>query len=193
MPPPIHFTRDQVIQAAFDIVEKQGMGVLSARNVAKRLKSSTTPVYSYFNSIDTLKQEVLKQAKEQLVGYIKKPYTDRIFLNICTGIALFARDHRELYHALFLEKNEFEDIVERFLTTMQNVLRNDHRFTTMPVKDRNTMLNKMWIFTHGLATLICVGLIEDDSQAYIANILDEVGTDVIGVSLAASWTRNDQS
>lgn len=109
------------------------------------------------------------------------------------GHRAFCQGSQGIIPRAFLEKNEFEDIVERFLTTMQNVLRNDHRFTAMPVKDRNTMLNKMWIFTHGLATLICVGLIEDDSQAYIVNILDEVGTAVIGVSLAASWTRNDQS
>ena len=193
MPPPIHFTRDQVIQAAFDIVEKQGMGVLSARNVAKQLQSSTAPVYSYFNSIDTLKREVLKQAEELLTGYIEKPYTDRIFLNLGTGIALFARDHRELYHSLFLEKNEFQDIVDSFLTNMQNFLRKDHRFTAMPVEDRNTMLYKMWIFTHGLATLICAGLVEDDSQAYIVNTLDEVGTAVIGAALAASRTTEKQS
>lgn len=193
MPPPINFTKDQVLQAAFDLAEKQGMRVLSARNVAKQLQSSTAPVYSCFSSIDALKREVLKKAETLLTEYIKTSYTDRVFLNMGVGIALFARDHRELYRTLFLEKNEFKDLVNGILSSMKDWIREDHRFTEMPVEDRNTMVDKMWIFTHGLATLICVGLVEEDSQAYITNTLDEVGTVVIGAALAASSPKEEQS
>ncbi len=191
MPPPITFTRDQVIQAAFDFVEKQGMSTLSTRNVARQLKSSTAPVYSCFSSIDALKREVLIKAEVLLTEYIKTSYTDRIFLNMGVGIALFARDHRELYRSLFLEKNNFKDMVDEFLSTMRDRMSEDQRFATMPIEDRNTMLNKMWIFTHGLATLICVGLVEEDDQTYIINTLDEVGTAVIGAALAASRSREE--
>jgi hypothetical protein len=146
-----------------DLVENQGMRVLSARNVAKQLTSSTAPVYSGFSSIDELKREVLNKSEVLLIAYIKTPYTDRVFLNMGVGIALFSRDQRELYRTLFLKKNEFKDIVDGFLSTMKDRIREDHRFTKMPVEGRNSMVDKMWIFAHGLATLICVGFIDGDS------------------------------
>jgi hypothetical protein len=42
----------------------------------------------------------------------------------------------------------------------------------------------MWTFTHGLASLICVGLIKDCDQEYIMKTLSDVGADVIGAALA---------
>jgi hypothetical protein len=42
----------------------------------------------------------------------------------------------------------------------------------------------MWTFTHGLAALICVGLIKDCDQDYIIKTLLDIGTDVIGATLA---------
>ena len=44
-------------------------------------------------------------------------------------------------------------------------------------------MKKMWTYTHGLAALICVGLIKDCNQDYIINSLVDVGTDVIGATL----------
>ena len=76
---------------------------------------------------------------------------------------------------------------------MQDHLTEDQPFIEMPVEDRNVMLEKMWIFTHGLASLICEGLIEDESQGFIINILDEVGTAVIGAALAAQRTGEEQA
>jgi hypothetical protein len=42
----------------------------------------------------------------------------------------------------------------------------------------------MWTFTHGLASLICVGLIKDCNQDCIISKLLDVGTDVISTTLA---------
>jgi hypothetical protein len=36
----------------------------------------------------------------------------------------------------------------------------------------------MWIFTHGFASLICVGLIEEDSDQFIIGMMNKVGSAV---------------
>ena len=179
MPPKITFTKEDVIQAAFEIVQEKGIKVLTARKVAEGLKSSTAPVYGCFKSMDELKRAVIRKVKDLLLQYITKPYTDRVFLNMETGIVLFARDHSELYSAIFIEGDDFKDIVDDFLNSMRKQIVIDSRFTTMSAEDRNALLTKMWIFTHGLATLICEGVIKNKGRKYIINTLSDVGTSVI--------------
>ncbi len=46
------FSREEIIQAGFDLVDKQGLEQLTARNVAEEIGSSTAPVYSNFNNME---------------------------------------------------------------------------------------------------------------------------------------------
>ena len=63
MPPKVTFTKEDVIQAAFEIVQKRGVKLFTARRIAKKLKSSTAPVYSHFKSM--LRSSVTRIAAEQ--------------------------------------------------------------------------------------------------------------------------------
>ena len=91
-------------------------------------------------------------------------------------------EHAFLLHQLYA----FKDIVEEFLNALREELVKDPRFTAMADKDRDELLNKMWIFTHGFAALICVGLIEDNGNKHIINTLLDMGSVVISAALAKS-------
>jgi len=97
---------------------------------------------------------------------------------------VFACEHRRLYRALMLEGDSYSDVVREFVDTLESELIKDSRFTSLSESERHVLLRKMWTFTHGLASLICVGLIKDCNQEYIINTLVDVGTDVIGATLA---------
>lgn len=186
MPPKVLFNKEEVIQAAFDFVREEGLKKLSARKIARKLKSSTAPVYSQFSSMKELKLEVLRKAKDLLLQYTRESYTERVFLNIGTGYVLFAREHRELFRALFLGRDVSRDVVENFKDIIREDMLKDPRFVAMPANDRDVLLQQMWIFTHGLAALVCVSLVEDDSNEHIIDTLLEVGTTVIAAALAKS-------
>ncbi|MFC1614311.1 TetR/AcrR family transcriptional regulator [Gemmatimonadota bacterium] len=186
MPPKVVFTREEVIQAAFDIVRIEGLKKLSARKIARKLKSSTAPVYSQFSSMKELELEVLRKAEDLLLQYTRKSFTERVFLNMGTGYVVFAREHSELFRALFLGRDVSSDVFEDFKDYIREDMLKDSRFVTMSAKDRDALLQQMWIFTHGLASLICVGLVEDDSNEHISDTLFEVGTTVVAVALAKS-------
>ena len=183
MPPKITYKKEDVIQAAFKIVQGQGLTGLSARKVAEKLKSSTAPVYSHFRSMGELEKEVIKKTKDLLFDYATRPYTDRVFLNMETGIVLFARDQNELFRALFLERRVFKDVLLDFEKSLREKMAQEARFAKLSAEDRDNLLTKMWIFTHGLAALVCVGLIEDSSQEHIINTLSAVGSLVIDDAL----------
>jgi AcrR family transcriptional regulator len=175
MPPRISFDRDSIIKAAFELVEERGLQELSARKVAEKLNSSQAPIYTQFKNIEDLKEEVLTQGKELLFEYVKKPFTDRPFLNIGVGVSIFSRDHQHLYQAIFSKKDMGQEILE-FLTTQMT---EDTRFTEVPLEVRRSLLRKMAIATFGLVDMMAKGLIQNQSDEAIIQTLFEMGTAVI--------------
>ncbi|UCC44087.1 MAG: TetR/AcrR family transcriptional regulator [Candidatus Zixiibacteriota bacterium] len=192
MPPKTKFTASDVITASLEVITNYGLDGLTARHLAAELGSSTAPVYSNFETMKDLERAAIRQARDLLLEYTSRSYTDRIFLNMGTGIVIFARDHPRLYRAIFLKRPDFADIVREFLETMRTEMVKDLRFASMPAEHRNTLLNKMWIFTHGLASLISVGLADDSSDRFIIDTLQTVGTTIIKDALteAGGQTEN---
>ena len=178
-----------MIRAAVGVVERNGLNALTARSVAVGLGSSTAPVYHYFATMDELALGVMRETQRALLEYTSRPYTDRVFLNMGTGVALFACEHRRLYRALMLEGDGYSDVVQEFFEILKSEMTKDNRFVSLSDSERAVLLRKMWTFTHGLASLICVGLIKDCNQEYIIKTLVDVGTDIIGATLAKH--RND--
>lgn len=184
MPPKVKFTRNDVIKAAIAVVENHGMQALTARSIAGQLGSSTAPVYKHFTAMDDLALEVIRETQKMLLDYTSRSYTDRVFLNMGTGVAMFACDHSRLYRALLLEGPDYFNVVSEFLAILESELVKDPRFTSLSAAELHVLLHKMWTFTHGLASLICSGLIKDCNQEYIVRNLMDVGADVIGSTLA---------
>ena len=184
MPPKIKYTKNEVIEAAVSIVDENGLSSLTARRVADKLGASTGPVYHHFATMDGLALEVIRRTQSSLLEYASRPYTERVFLNMGTGIAMFACEHRLLYRALMLEGDSYSDVVREFLDTLESQLIKDSRFVSLSESERHVLLRKMWTFTHGLASLICVGLVKSCNQDYVIKTLLDVGTDIIGATLA---------
>lgn len=184
MPPKEKYSRNDVIKAAFAVVEKKGLRDLTARSIAAQLGSSTAPVYKHFENMDDLALEIIKETKEMLLEYTSKAYTERIFLNMGTGTVIFACEHKQLYRALLLEGDSYEDVVHDFLENLEMELLKDKRFDILSKEERHILLHKMWTYTHGLASLICVGLIKDCDQEFIINNLLDIGADVIGSTIS---------
>ena len=58
MPPRPKFTREEIIEAALNIVSESGIAALTARNLADRLGCSPRPVFTVFKNMDEVLAEV---------------------------------------------------------------------------------------------------------------------------------------
>ena len=85
MPPSKSFTRDQVIDAAFELVRKKGLAALSARSVAKSLKTSTSPIYGYFRRMDLVRREITVRAVSLLYEYQTRRKSGEPFFDMGLG------------------------------------------------------------------------------------------------------------
>lgn len=188
MPPAEKCGSSDVIQAAIQVIEKEGISALTARRVAQEAGVSTAPVYRHFSSMEDLAAAAMSGVRDQILTYTQASYTPVPFLNMGTGIALFAQEHPRLYQALFLQTDRFDEVVADFLETLTENMKLDPRFTRLERKHRLRLLDIMWTYTHGLAALIAVGLARETSREAIIRTLQTVGQAIIRqqLELAAS-------
>lgn len=191
MAPKTIFNREEIINTAFEVVKKSGFRDFSARKIADEMNASTGPVYSYFSSMDELRTEVLLKAEELMLEYTMKPYTRSVFLNMGTGIVLFSQENRELFRALLLESGETRALLKNFFRALMTGLDKDELISMLPPKERREVMNRMAIFTHGFASLICVGLLDEVSKNEAIKTMYNMGLDVIEAALTKAGIKHN--
>ena len=97
MPPKQRFTPQDIVEAAFQVVRKQGWDGFSARTIAKELNSSTRPIYDYFNSMENIEAEVVKKILAHFVEFLSRERTGDKWLDHALGYVLFAAEEKHLF------------------------------------------------------------------------------------------------
>lgn len=184
MPPKSTHSRGEVVQAALALVDKQGLYSLTARGVAAALGCSTAPVYRYFANMKDLEGEVVRRIIDRIREGCCRSCTESVFLDMGVGFAIYARDHPNLWRAVFLDSRDYADQGDRLFAELLPRLELDPRTACLPEEKRAGLLRKMGIVTHGLATMICVGFLKDSSDESIVGTLRMLGRPVIGEALA---------
>ena len=54
MPPKNRFTKDEMIDAALDIVREKGIDALTSRELGARMGCSTRPMFTFFSTVNEL-------------------------------------------------------------------------------------------------------------------------------------------
>ena len=49
------YTREHILKAAYELINKEGFGNFTARNIAKQMGISTQPIYLEFENMQDLK------------------------------------------------------------------------------------------------------------------------------------------
>ena len=184
MPPKVSFTKQDLIMHGVQVVRDHGLSGLSARKLAQQAGSSVAPIYSSFKSMDELTVDVLRRIKAMAFEYMQVPHTERHFLNIGMGFAIFARDEKALFRALHFEDTGHRHLVDELFAELQSSMRKDPRFVDMPEKPLGDLLFKMWTFTLGLSAQYCFGVVDDPTNDEIYQMLHETGTIVIKDALS---------
>ena len=179
MPPVTKYSKQDIINAAIQLIDEKGLEHFSVRNVAGVLKSSIQPIYSNFSDVSALLDAVLLQIKENLLAYTKMEHADQVFRNMGVGFALFARDFPNQFTAFYHKNEQHQKFIQQFLKDLREDLELDDRFAKVSSADKDKLLETMWIFTYGYANLIVKGIITETSNQNIADMVIGVGTIVI--------------
>jgi AcrR family transcriptional regulator len=181
MPPQINFTKDMILETAFEIVRKKGLGALSARTISQELHCSTRPIYTAFQSMKELERLVVEKAREYAIQYMLQEEGSEPFLTIGLQYFRFAQEEKELFKLLYLSKERSlapENFQDSIFGPLLERMKQDSHLKSLDDDQLQTVLFKMQVFTHGLATLACTGAFTS-SEEFIRDCLYQMGQSVI--------------
>ena len=107
MPPKPKFGKAEIINAGLTIAKNEGLDQVTARSIAKTLGSSVCPVFSYFDNMEHLKNEIVVAAKAEYKKYVKKGLCEDVaFKGVGKQYILFAVQEPKLFRLLFMSEKE---------------------------------------------------------------------------------------
>ena len=159
MPPKPKYTKEEIVAAAFELTREKGIDAVVAREVGKRLDTSSSPIFTIWNSMDELRAEVRELAKEKYIQYMDGifDYTPS-FKEFGMRCVRFAADEPNLFRLLFLTKQEehspytrFKQDFEGIFTSLMAEIENQFNLSKSQADE---LLSQMIIFANGIAAYI---------------------------------------
>lgn len=177
MPPKTKFTKEQITKAALGVVSEKGAQALTAKELGAALGTSTTPIFTVFNSMQEVQDAVMLAAMERFEEYAHKAaHLGPVFKQVGMQMILFAKEEPKLYQLIFMssisEAQTFDDIYARLGSVADeclDVLQKDYDLSKDNAK---TLFEHVWIHTFGIGALCATGMC-DFSHEQIAEMLTQ--------------------
>lgn len=164
MPTKIRISKDMILNTAFEIIRKHGMEKLSNREIANELKCSIRPIYYQFQNVEEMQKELYLKIEQYFYRFLLENTIEGIpqYKQVGINYIKFAQKEKKLFQILFMSNAELtpdafvskagEDYkeIEKLIKLSTNLKEED-------IKDFHT---KMWIFCHGIATLVANGTVK---------------------------------
>lgn len=159
MPPKPKYTKEEIINAALDMVREKGAASLTARDLGARLETSSRPVFTAFENMEDLKNAVTDAGIEMFKEYSKN-FTDYTpaFKQMGMQIISFATIEPKLFEFLFMHKNpEAVQGLKVVEDECVDVISKDYG---LGYEQARMLFEQVWIFTFGLAALSAMKVYE---------------------------------
>ena len=162
MPPKPKFTKDEIVQAALEVVSQKGVEALTAKELGDALGSSARPIFTVFRSMKEVQDEVRAAAMRRFERFAAQTLPDMPpFKQVGMQMVLFGAKEPKLYQLLFMQENHnaasFDDVFGALGPTAETCiqsLRNAHGLTEA---ESRLLFETVWIYTFGIGALCATG------------------------------------
>lgn len=183
MAPKKKFTKQQIIDAAFDIARTEGFDAITIRKVADKLGSSIAPIYVNFKEVGELIEAVYKKTHEASRQIFMEQNSGHPFRDIGVASIRFAREYPVLFRDLVMRKNEQARHDEEETQGLIQLMRQDPLLSGLPDDELRTILLKMKIFQLGLSVMAANDMLpEDYTEEQMIELMSSAAKDVISAA-----------
>lgn len=170
MPPKAKFSKEEIIEAALDIVREKNSDALTSRALGTKLNSSARPIFTIFQNMDEVQHAVIEAAKLLYKEYIKKGLTEKpAFKGVGMQYILFSIKEPKLFQLLFMSEqyNQIPDLnnilplIDENYNEILLSIENEYGISNESAKK---LYHHLWIYTHGIATLCATKVCHFTSQ-----------------------------
>ena len=157
--PKQRFTKETVVNAAFEIARNSGMEQVMVKNIADKIGCSVQPIYSYCKNMDSLRQDVVEQTNRFIQEYVAA-HIDKDDLFRSTGrlYIRLAQEESHLFRIFILHQRKGISSLNDLYQSETNphvaeVIASDLHISVAQAKQLH--LN-MLIYTIGIGTIFSV-------------------------------------
>lgn len=159
----ISISKSDILNEALQIVREKGIERVSNREIAKRLNCSIRPIYYQFSSSKNLMDELEKVMIKYFYDFLTTNMNDEMpkYKQVGINYIKFAKKEKNLFKVLFMSKTKLS--VEEFIGNagsnfdiVNDFISKSTRLEQEKIKQFHI---KMWLFTHGIATLLATDAI----------------------------------
>lgn len=171
MPPKPKVTREIILEAALELLREEGMDAVNARNVAKRLGTSTQPIFSHFASMEELREALYTYAEHlyNSVMLAAMQGGENGFLEMGLAYIRFARTEKKLFQLLFMSNRLQQEKVADIAGSAEEddqVIAMIGSMTGLSPDLSRKLFAGIWYTTHGIASLVATNSSTmDDAEA----------------------------
>lgn len=179
-------TKDQILEAAFDLMSEEGAESITIRSIASKLNKSTAPIYTQYPSREAIMSDLEIYVSDKLQANIQTPRTIDSFKNIGLGIIDFALKYKLVFAYYYLSSQSTQVSILADKDTLLKQMKENDMLTVLEDHQLLQLLDDMWIYTYGLATMICAGIESSDSLDYYSEKLGQMGHKTVSYYLYSS-------
>lgn len=178
MPPKAKFTKQQITDAALEIVREEGVEKLTSRNLGKKLGSSACPIFTVFPNMEEVEKAMVESAKAIYKGYVDKGLSDEIpFRGVGEKYVSFAVKEPRLFELLFMGESKESPSLDCILPLLdesyEEILCSLINSAMVDRKTAEKLYRHLWVYTHGIACL-CATKTCQFSKSEIQRMMTEV-------------------
>lgn len=154
MPFESKYNKDEIINAAFEIAEKNGFQAITARTVAKKINGSVAPIYFNFQNIQELIKEVVVKVFNLSQMILSEQTSHSLYENMGRAGFVFAERYPVFFRELVLTPNPYIQSYEDTELAMLEGLENDPVVSKLSIEERKTLILKVKAMQIGFQTMI---------------------------------------
>lgn len=163
MAPKFKFTKEEVLAVTIDFIRENGIEALTARELAKKLESSTKVIFSLFSNMKNLEDEAKFAAENIFSEKVNLALKDDSpFKRLGVEYILFSKNEPKLFQWLFMEKGieveSFKDFLPMREYEYKSVIESIDEEYKISIENSKKLYEHLFIYSHGIATLTVTGI-----------------------------------
>lgn len=166
MPPRKRIFRADILSAAVRLVREEGPQALSVRKIARTLNCSTQPIYSEFEDMDALREELMAYIREH---YLREEAAS--YKQVALSFLHFAQREKNLFQLVYLRQRSPGETFFEDPNAMQTIHKLEGNLE-LSRQQAAEMHRRMQYYSYSMAVMLATGYL-NFSQEEISRELTE--------------------
>ena len=158
MPPKSKYTREEILDVAYQMAKEQGLESVVARELGKRLGTSSSPIFTAFKNMEELQDEICKRAMKEFESYVHDAVNYKPpFKWVGTKMIEFAMNEPKLFRILYMREHAksqtYKDLIGELGETVEVCLVFIEKDYGLNRVEAELLFKQVWLHTFGICVL----------------------------------------